>query len=326
MFFLRKTLFFMMLGLFVYTAGCSSQSQHEKTSQPENNAVSTSSLHYTMITAKNQKVTQINGLGYPGNDDRLYIATNNGLKLYRNKTWFEASANNHHYQSFQAVQAGFLASGHPEKGSGLKDPLGLIESMDQGKSLKKLAFYGQNTFHFLSGSFFGQGIYVINENDGGKLDQGVYYSKDNGSSWIKSKLTDFTADSLGMIGVYPKNGNVIAMATRTGIFYSEDYGNTMKPITAPDMITALTFTNNDILFSSVKDKKIFLKKIDPKTRELNDIVFPFLDYDNPVTYLAADPKNEKRIAFSTYKNDLYESADGGKSWNCLLANGQIEQE
>jgi hypothetical protein len=325
MFFKRKIFYFMTIGMLALTTGCSSKFGNEKTSQPENKAAA-NSINFKFMDAKNQIVKQINGIGYPGNDDALYIATNNGLKLYRASKWLEASGNMHNYQSFQAVQAGFIASGHPRKGAGLKDPIGVVESLDQGKSLKKLAFYGLNYFHFLSGSYFGREIYVTNENSSGQFDAGVYYSKDNGSSWNKCKLTDFTADSLGMIAVHPKNGKEIAMATRTGIFYSEDYGKTMRPVTPPDMITSLTFIGNDILFSSVEDKKILMKKVNPITMEQTTILFPFLDYDNPVTYIAADPKNENRLSFSTYKNDLYESADGGKNWNLLLAKGKIEQE
>jgi hypothetical protein len=76
----------------------------------------------------------------------------------------------------------------------------------------------------------------------------------------------------------------------------------------------------------VEENRILLKKVNPKTGEQNKIVFPFLDYDNPVTYITVNAKNESQIAFTTYKNDLYESADGGKSWTSLLAEGRIEQD
>jgi hypothetical protein len=321
----RKMIFFMMISMFVLTSGCSNKSGPE-TSQPENKAAANSSIHFQLKDAGNQAIKQINGIGYPGNDDALYIATNNGLKLYRGSKWLEASTSNHNYQSFQAVHGGFLASGHPEKGSGLKDSLGLVESVDRGKTLKRLSFYGQNYFHFLSGSFSGQGIFLINEHSSGNFAPGVYYSKDGGITWSKCKLNGLTADSLGMMAVHPKNGNEIAMATRTGIFYSEDYGKTMKPVTPPDMITALTFIGNDILFSAAEDQKIVVKKVNPITKEQTTIIIPFLDYDNPVTYIAANPKNENNLVFSTYKNDLFESTDGGKNWNSLIEKGKIEQE
>lgn len=68
-----------------------------------------------------------------------------------------------------------------------------------------------------------------------------------------------------------------------------------------------------------------MKKVNPKTGRQTNVIFPYLDYDNPITYVAVDPKNENKIAFTTYKNDIYESNDGGKSWNSLVADGRIEQ-
>jgi hypothetical protein len=100
----------------------------------------------------------------------------------------------------------------------------------------------------------------------------------------------------------------------------------MKAITGPIMVTALSFRGDHILYSSVEDQKILLKEINPKTGELQDVVIPFLDYDNPITFITADPKNENKLAFATYKDDLYESIDGGKSWKNILSGGRIEQE
>lgn len=314
-----------LIGIFFVTAGCSNQNQNTKPSKQENKP-EVKTVHFQIVPAKNQKLGQIRGIGYPGNDQALYIATNDGLKFYLDSKWLETSANKHDYMSLQAIEAGFLSSGHPQKGAGLKDPLGLVESTDQGKTLKRLAFYGEGNFHFVSASFSGNGLYLINEQPIDKLDPGIYFSKNGGKNWSKSTLTNFTADSLGTIAVHSKNGNIMAMSTRTGIFYSEDFGNTMKAVTGPDMITALTFSGDEILYSSVEDKKILLKKVNPKTGEQENIVFPFLDYDNPVTYLAVNPKNENKLAFATYKNDLYQSIDGGKSWNNVLASGRIEQE
>lgn len=324
MIFKKKVFLSILAGIFVLTAGCTAQTDKQNAGQAEVNK-RVAAADFKWIPVKNEKV-QIRGIGYPGNDHSLYVATDTGLKFYSQSKWMETSSNPVQYIDFQATEKGFIASGHPEKGIGLKDPLGLIESSDKGKSFNKLAFYGTGNFLFISSSFFGNGLYLINNEPDTKLDSGVYYSENDGKNWLKSQFKNFHADSLGMIAVHPKEGNVMSIATRTGIYYSNDYGNTLEPVTTPDMITAQTFLGDDILYSSAVNQNIYLRKVNPKTGEQTDLVIPFLDYNNPITYIAVDPRNQNKWAFSTYNNDLYESTDGGKNWNNLITNGKIEQD
>ncbi|MGG5254969.1 F510_1955 family glycosylhydrolase [Neobacillus sp. SM06] len=312
-------------GVLVFTSGCASNSE-KKAENTKSRIEQTAVKPFQIVPGKSQTLDHIHGIGYPGNDEALYVAAHDGISMYKRSKWYETTTNHHDYMGFQAIATGFQASGHPENGSTLKNPLGLVESLDQGKTVKKLAFYGQSDFHYMASSYSANGIYVINEQQNGKWDPGIYYSNDNGKNWSKTKLEQFAANSFGMMAVHPNDGQIMAMATRTGIYYSENHGDTMKLVSAPVMVTALTFTGDQLLYSSVVDKKILLKRLNPKTGAEAPVGFPFLDYDNPVTYIAVDPKNTNRLAFSTYKNDIYESTDGGKSWVNLVKDGKMEQE
>ncbi|MDR7000376.1 F510_1955 family glycosylhydrolase [Neobacillus niacini] len=322
---IQKIIFTILLGMVMVAAGCSNKNQNQK---PQEKAKSSkTNIQYKMIEAKTLKLDHIHGIGYPGNDDHaLYLAAHDGLKMYKDSKWFETTSNLHDYMGFQAIEKGFLASGHPQKGTDLKNPLGLVQSIDKGKTIDQLAFYGQMDFHFMAASFSGNGIYVINEEQNDKLAPGVNYSKDNGKTWKKSEFKNFNADSLGMIAVHPVNGDFMAMSTRSGIYYSQDNGNTMKLITNPVMVTALTFIGDELLYSSVENGSILLKTINPKTGSQKNWNIPFLDYDNPITYLAVNPKDKRQIAFSTYKNGVYETTDGGNNWKILLKSGKMEQD
>lgn len=67
---------------------------------------------------------------------------------------------------------GFFASGHPEPGANLKNPLGLMKSSDGGNTLEKLAFYGESDFHNLAVGYNTEAIYLYNERPNSKLQQG----------------------------------------------------------------------------------------------------------------------------------------------------------
>lgn len=316
-----KMILAILIGI-VLATGCTNKSEEPKKTEQKNKAEI--KTNFDIVEAKSFTLKNIRGIGYPGNDNALYIAANDGLKMYKDAKWYETTVNKHDYIGFQAVESGFIASGHPQKGTSLEDSLGLVKSDDKGKTLQKLAFYGKTYFHFTAASFSGNGLYVIGEQPNDDLSLGVNYSSDYGATWKKSAFKDFNADSLGMIAVHPKNAETMAMATRSGIYYSTDNGNTMKLITDPFMVTALTFNGDLILFSSVENDKILLKTLNPLSGEQTNITFPFLDYDNPITYMAVNPKDQNQIAFTTYKNDLYESTDGGKNWTNLLKDGKKE--
>jgi hypothetical protein len=308
------------LGLLLLLSGCSSKSQEQNTDSKTTTTKTTTP--FSIVETNSINLKNIRGIGYPGNDHALYIAGNDGLKIYKDKKWYKTTTNQHDYIGFQPIETGFIASGHPQKGTGFKDPFGLIKSVDKGKTLQKLAFYNQANFHFTAASYSGIGLYVIGEEQSDSLSLGVNYSTDNGRTWKKSAMQNFDANSMGMIAVHPTNGNIIAMSTRTGIYLSTDNGNTMKRITDPIMVTAVTFAGNSILYSSVENESIFIKLIDPLTGKLTNLPIPFLDYENPITYLAVNQKNTNQLAFSTYNNDVYESTDGGKTWNNLLSVGK----
>lgn len=277
-----------------------------------------------IVKAESQTIEHIHGIGYPGNDKGLYVATHQGLKIFKEGNWYETSAENHDYMGFQAVKEGFVSSGHPEEGSSLKNPLGLVKSTDYGESLEKLAFYGESDFHFMAASYQDEALYIINEQPNSELDAGVYVSKDRGKNWESAALKGLDTNTLGMIAAHPDNGETFAMATKEGIFVSDDSGQTIKENGDFEMVTAAAYSSKALFFSPIEQKKLMLTKVEIGQEAAVDLPIPTLTVDNPIIYIAADNQQEGRMAFITILNDLYESTDGGNTWNQVLSKGKIK--
>ena len=110
---------------------------------------------------------------------------------YKDSTWYKANSRKHDYMGFQPYKEGFYSSGHPEEGSDLENPLGLIKSNDGGKSLDKLAFYGETDFHYLGAGYESKAIYTINQEPNSKMETGLYRTMDEGESLEKIDMEGF---------------------------------------------------------------------------------------------------------------------------------------
>jgi Sortilin, neurotensin receptor 3, len=321
---LKKLFLPCIIGFSLFMAGCTNDEQAEK-EKPVKKSEAVQISKFDIQKASPQRLERINGLGYPGNDDTgLYIASHQGIKIFTKEGWLEGTSQKHEYMGFQASEDGFYASGHPEKSSDLKAPLGLVKSTDKGASLEKLAFYGESNFQFLSKGYGTDAIYLINLKENSDLGLGVYLSENNGKSWSPVELKGFEADTLGMIAAHPTNSDLMAMSTRSGIFMSKDKGKDIERVTAPVMTTALAFSEESLYYSAVENNKVLFYRMDLKTKEATQLEIPFLNYDNPVTFIAVNHKNTNTISFSTYLNDVYQSNDGGENWDLVLKNGKIE--
>ncbi|MGG6447418.1 F510_1955 family glycosylhydrolase [Pseudobacillus badius] len=276
------------------------------------------------VKAKGEKVEHIHGAGYLGEEKTPVIATHDGLLKYENKSWYKATENNHDYMGFQTFKDGFYASGHPQQGADLKNPLGLIKSTDEGKSIDKLAFYGETDFHYLGASYEVGTIYAVNEMPNSKIGAGVYYTKNEGKDWTQAALNGVTSSSLGGLDVHPSKDNLIALYAKEGIFLSENYGKDFTLIKTKGIVTSLTFKKGAIVYSTLEENKPVLHEInldDKKEVSLNN---PSLTAENPPIYLEVNPEKETEMMFVTAKNDVYVTKDQKEGWNKILSNGETE--
>lgn len=326
---LKKLFICIFFGLAI-VSGCSNEERdvkedanesiESKEESPSNGVDITK--HEAFQPMKEEGITHIHGIGYPNSQSALFIATHHGLKVYSNGSWFETKQNNHDYMGFQATSTGFYSSGHPEEGSNLKNPLGLLFSNDYGQTLKQLSFYGESDFHFMALSYESNQVYVVNEHPNSEIGAGLFFSKD-GKTWTQSKLSGLPAVSAQSIAVHPKLGQIIGLSTPKGLYLSHDNGDTFSLVTKDVPVFSFVFKENSILY--VMEEKGALKLVE-QSLESDDFTeknLPKLVQDETVTSLAVSPLNEREISISTSKGSVWVTSDDGKNWTWIIEAGKM---
>ncbi|MEU1691665.1 F510_1955 family glycosylhydrolase [Streptomyces hirsutus] len=174
-------------------------------------------------TSPSSTVSHIHGVGIDPADDRLYVATHEGV--------FTSGENNEpqrvgdsrdDYMGFTVAKAKtFLASGHPAPDAEGPANKGLVESADAGKTWKTKSLSGEVDFHALE---YADGTIYGYDSTNGK----VRVSKD-GVKW-QDRATLSALD----IAVNPDDTQMLLATTEAGVAKSTDGGKTFadgaKPV------------------------------------------------------------------------------------------------
>lgn len=150
---------------------------------------------------------------------RVLLATHEGLFDVSAKPAVKIGASNDLMGFAAAAEQGvFYASGHPGKGSGLPNPVGLIRSVDGGKSWEQLSRQGESDFHALTVTR--SGIVAFD---------GALLTSPDGKQWAKATAGFQPAVLAGNPG-----GDTVLATTPDGLQRSTDGGKTwQKNTTAP---------------------------------------------------------------------------------------------
>ncbi|PUB13370.1 F510_1955 family glycosylhydrolase [Paenisporosarcina sp. OV554] len=272
------------------------------------------------------KVDHIHGLGYPGSGDALMLASHHGPLLYEEGTWKETTGEKHDYMGFQAVDDGFVSSGHPEPGSDYENPLGLLKSTDAGETFKQYAFAGEIDFHYLAASYHTNRIYVFNEMPTDKLENGFFYTDDYGQKWTTMDLNGFEAEMISNMAAHPDTPETVAIGTDRGLYLSTDAGQSFSLFKDDMYITYVTLSKSHAYVAELVGDKVQLVQIDLTSKEAKTLSGPQLAKENAVTYIATHPTNDKEISIATLQNNVYQTTDGGVTWKSLVKLGDLTKE
>ncbi|GGE57098.1 F510_1955 family glycosylhydrolase [Priestia taiwanensis] len=322
---MKKTL--LALTTVIALTACSND---KEASQPQEKATSSNVEETNSVPqdfykeSSKEKIQHIHGIGYVGNLEGVSVATHHGLKIYQNGNWLASDKEQHDYMGFQATKNGFFASGHPETGSSLKNPLGLVKSTNGGASFEKLAFYGESDFHNMAAGYNSEAVYVYNERPNSKLQQGFYVSTDSGQTWKQSNLSGISGE-IRSFAIHPDKSSVVAMSTKKGVFFSTDSGNTFELFSKPKETIAITVGKEDIFYSYItENKQQALARLSISTNEEVNIPTPSVDSNDPIMYIAQHPQNPTEMTFATAKANVYFTTNGGEKWEQIVKDGNIQ--
>ncbi|MDV2581927.1 F510_1955 family glycosylhydrolase [Alkalibacillus haloalkaliphilus] len=280
--------------------------------------------------------THIHGLGFSESGE-LLVAAHDGLNIKESEWYMADDRPLHDYMGFSVYDSGFYSSGHPEPGSDLDDPLGLVHSADQGQTLDVLGFYGEIDFHRLTVGYYTEDILLFNPQNHSNLGEiGFYYSTNQGESWDEVEANGLESVQITNvhnpevdIAVHPEEEGVFAVSSLDGVYISDDYGQTFEQISDIPGGVAVAFDfNNQLVVSTVSSDLIM---VDLDTFESESMAAPPTNEDI-INYIANDPSDSEVYAVASFIPNqpdenlfIYMTEDGGKSWDVSVEESKAVQ-
>ncbi|MBT2521158.1 F510_1955 family glycosylhydrolase [Arthrobacter sp. ISL-28] len=172
--------------------------------------------------------THIHGLTVSGDTSQVLLATHDGLFDVTKQPASKIGGTNDLMGFTAGKDAGvFYASGHPGEGSDLPNPLGLVKSVDGGKTWEQLSRQGESDFHALTATK--SGIVAFD---------GTLRTSPDGKAW-KTVTADFAPAALAG---HPDSDTVLA-TTPEGIQRSTNGGTTWTPVKSGPVIQFAAFAH-----------------------------------------------------------------------------------
>lgn len=263
-------------------------------------------------SGKSMTLMHIHGLGYSSDGKQILIPAHDGLVSYENGKWNHGAGEKRDYMGFNAVDTGYYSSGHPAEGSREKNPLGIVKSSDDGKTIEMLDLYGVEDFHGMAVGYKTHAIYVFKPSLNPKMSSvGLYYSLDDAKTWTKSNMGGVNGEVLA-VAAHPNDPAIVALVTKEGLYLSKDSGNHFEKAPVTFQVTGISFDMAGQLMIGGQ-KELIIENANPS--------MPKLDQDDAVQYLVQSPTNDKEIVVATYKKNVFISNDKGATWTQIVNEG-----
>ncbi len=273
------------------------------------------------VAAADVELVHIHGLGYSADGKQLVIPAHFGLAIYENGKWRKGRGPDHDYMGFSMTADRWYSSGHPAPGSSLINPFGLKRSDDLGKNWRELGMQGEADFHTLATGFNSNIIYVVNMMPNRTLmRRGLHYTRNDGKKWHYASAEG--APEPVALSVHPDKPDTLALASRSGLFLSTDFGNRFTVLDETMEVYAVSFDfNGKQLYYAGYDIAPNLVKTDLKSGKRAFLKLPKLERD-AVSYISQNPKNDRELAIATFNRNVFISKDRGNTWKQIARQGK----
>ncbi|WP_409298460.1 WD40/YVTN/BNR-like repeat-containing protein [Peribacillus sp. SCS-26] len=257
-------------------------------------------------SSKKASFNHIKGLGFAG-ESTLFIATEKGIHKYEDSKWHAPSKNRNDYLSLAVAEDGIYTSGYKDGSKG--NPLGLVKSKNQGKSLNTAGGIEKQAYDQLAASFKTGEVYLFSRTEGG-----ILHTADGGKNWSKSKLKGLTSKQLGGMAADPDQAGSIGIFAKEGIFLSTDHGGSFRLFPSEAPVTALAFGEDSILYADLNEGRPAIYLLELATMSKRQLSFLDARPNNPILYLSVNPEDQEMIAAATYDNEIFLSRNSGQTW------------
>lgn len=263
----------------------------------------------------------LHAMAFSADGKSLLVSSHVGLTAWRDGHWRHDLETGIDITGFSVAARGLYASGHPEPGSPIRDPIGLARS-DDGVRWRSLALEGEADFHLIAASYRGDIIYVLSHLPNRLMSvPGIHSTRDEGRTWKRGAARGLRGEVLA-IAAHPSETETVAVATDQGLYLSGDRGESFEGLFGRRPVTAAVFTFNGerLLFTPALSNEIVFFAVGSGRRKA--VRLPRLRGDY-ATHLALHPGDERTIAAGTRRRDIFLSADGGASWRQIAKEGDL---
>lgn len=265
----------------------------------------------------------VHGLAFSTDGKTLTIPSHDGLALYRDGRWAKAPGPAHDYMGFTRGREALYSSGHPAPGLNLPNPFGLLRSRDGGKTWERLGLTGEADFHLMAVSYETSAIYVFNAVPNSRMRAtGIHWTADQGQSWKPARAQRLEGRLLAL-AVHPRTPGIVAAGTDRGLFISRDHGDRFQRVGGAVSVTAVAFdSTGERIWLGMFDGKAKLARLRPGNSSFDFLALPPLGPQDAVAYIAWNPADRNQWAIATFGRNVYLTANAGKTWRRIAADGK----